>query len=470
MFETRCDRDAGGGRGPRPRRAAACPRAAQARRPRRGARQAPAGRPVVRAAPRDRRHRGRHLGRRLPARRAPPQDESAGRGGHPGGLGVRAGAGRRRPGGLHDDRDEADRRRPRPPAPAPEDLAARRGPGRGAVEGPPGRPGHPPPLPRGRRDMWTTSSPRGWPRAGSPRSRRRSRWRSRSTTPSSSSSARRPARSPGTSPCATPPPASTTAPATSTSPATPSTSPPSTTSSASRPPQLKALGDTDDLEIRKAKALGVIATQQATLDLVSLTGDNRSDDGDTSLVAPVATTPARRRHTVLYAHASLTDLLHLSATLDGTDESGAAVGRVEKLGPATVEKIRDWLGPLRPRGHPARARPELAAPPWTGTTRPRRSARSSSSATGTASSPGAPSTPAGPTRTTSSPTSPWTRAGPRARPTPTTWPASADDITAARPAAAGDTDDGADGTYEWHGPHGRSFLVTPLGTLEIHPN
>ena len=27
-----------------------------------------------------------------------------------------------------------------------------------------------------------------------------------------------------------------------------------------------------------------------------------------------------------------------------------------------------------------------------------------------------------------------------------------------------------DGTYEWHGPHGRSYLVTPLGTLEIHPN
>ena len=38
---------------------------------------------------------------------------------------------------------------------------------------------------------------------------------------------------------------------------------------------LKALGDTDDLEVRKAKALGVIATQQATLDLHTLTGDDR---------------------------------------------------------------------------------------------------------------------------------------------------------------------------------------------------
>ncbi len=27
-----------------------------------------------------------------------------------------------------------------------------------------------------------------------------------------------------------------------------------------------------------------------------------------------------------------------------------------------------------------------------------------------------------------------------------------------------------DGTYEWHGPHGRSYLVTPLGTLEIPTN
>ena len=36
--------------------------------------------------------------------------------------------------------------------------------------------------------------------------------------------------------------------------------------------QLDALGDTDDLEVRKAKALGVIASQQATLDLLTLTG------------------------------------------------------------------------------------------------------------------------------------------------------------------------------------------------------
>jgi hypothetical protein len=27
-----------------------------------------------------------------------------------------------------------------------------------------------------------------------------------------------------------------------------------------------------------------------------------------------------------------------------------------------------------------------------------------------------------------------------------------------------------DSSYEWHGPHARTYLVTPLGTLEHHPN
>ena len=43
--------------------------------------------------------------------------------------------------------------------------------------------------------------------------------------------------------------------------------------------QLKALGDTDTLDIRKAKAVGVIANRQATLDLGTLLGpDDRSRD------------------------------------------------------------------------------------------------------------------------------------------------------------------------------------------------
>ena len=47
--------------------------------------------------------------------------------------------------------------------------------------------------------------------------------------------------------------------------------------------QLKALGDTDTLEVRKAKAVGVIANRQAALDLGTLLGpDAQSPD----LLAP----------------------------------------------------------------------------------------------------------------------------------------------------------------------------------------
>ncbi len=40
---------------------------------------------------------------------------------------------------------------------------------------------------------------------------------------------------------------------------------------------LAALGDTDSLEVRKAKALGVIADHQAALDLLTLTNTGTSD-------------------------------------------------------------------------------------------------------------------------------------------------------------------------------------------------
>ena len=100
--------------------------------------------------------------------------------------------------------------------------------------------------------------------------------------------------------------------------------------------QLKALGDTDDLEIRKAKALGVLASQQATLDLVALTGDD-----DTLVIEPAATSRAPKPKTRLYLHLSLTDLLELR---DGQPVDGEVVGAVEKLGPATLDKIREWVG------------------------------------------------------------------------------------------------------------------------------
>ena len=60
--------------------------------------------------------------------------------------------------------------------------------------------------------------------------------------------------------------------------------------------QLKALGDTDTLEVRKAKAVGVIANRQAALDLGTLLGP-----GDQSLAEPAQPVPPVAK-TRLYLH------------------------------------------------------------------------------------------------------------------------------------------------------------------------
>ena len=97
--------------------------------------------------------------------------------------------------------------------------------------------------------------------------------------------------------------------------------------------QLKALGDTDTLEVRKAKAVGVIANRQAALDLGTFL-DEPSPGLPVQPVPPAAKTK-------LYLHMSLTDLLGL----DGSD--GAGFGTVEKFGPATIARIKDWAGRSR---------------------------------------------------------------------------------------------------------------------------
>ena len=82
---------------------------------------------------------------------------------------------------------------------------------------------------------------------------------------------------------------------------------------------LGRLGDTDDYETRKAKALGIIAARQGTLDLTA-----EAPDGQRVTRRPV--------QTHLYVHVSLADL--------ATHLAGApAVGEVEKLGPATLDLI-----------------------------------------------------------------------------------------------------------------------------------
>ena len=79
-------------------------------------------------------------------------------------------------------------------------------------------------------------------------------------------------------------------------PATPRTSPPSTTWSATEAKRLGRLGDTDDYETRKAKALGIIAGRQGALEL---TDETRRPHGpaagaDEALRAHL---PGRPRHT-----------------------------------------------------------------------------------------------------------------------------------------------------------------------------
>jgi hypothetical protein len=76
--------------------------------------------------------------------------------------------------------------------------------------------------------------------------------------------------------------------------------------------RLQELGDDSDLDLRKARALGVIA-----------------DSYGTGVIAPGG---AKTR---LYLHLSVGDL------------DGAGVGEVERLGPATVARIKEWVGHSR---------------------------------------------------------------------------------------------------------------------------
>jgi hypothetical protein len=127
---------------------------------------------------------------------------------------------------------------------------------------------------------------------------------------------------------------------------------------------LAALGDTDSLGARKAKALGVIADHQAQLDLFAMAGRSAAG-GDSSGAAepsgagrlsgaeatPVPVAATRRwAKTTLYLHLSLADLIAdpgAAAALGDRTDGALAVGEVEKLGPATIARIKEWVGHSR---------------------------------------------------------------------------------------------------------------------------
>ncbi|MGN6780145.1 MAG: DUF222 domain-containing protein, partial [Marmoricola sp.] len=100
--------------------------------------------------------------------------------------------------------------------------------------------------------------------------------------------------------------------------------------------QLAEQGDTSSLDIRRAKALGVIADQLMTGELDLTTSD---DQGSGAGFAAPQSASGRRSSlpATLFVHARLEDLI---AHLGGEDR----IGVVEKIGPATLALLAEWLG------------------------------------------------------------------------------------------------------------------------------
>jgi len=122
--------------------------------------------------------------------------------------------------------------------------------------------------------------------------------------------------------------------------------------------QLRALGDDSPLDLRRAHALGALAHPQHLLDLS--TGANPEQDrpehrathGDGGVGERPVLRLRNKTTTHLYVHVPLADLLTGTGTGPGTGgpggpaDPGAPVtptGRVERLGPATLDLVRDWL-------------------------------------------------------------------------------------------------------------------------------
>ena len=103
---------------------------------------------------------------------------------------------------------------------------------------------------------------------------------------------------------------------------------------------LKELGDTEDLEVRRARAVGILADPQHALDLLS------GRDG----AAP--SRGARAGAANLYVHLTPADL---AADLD----EGTGAASIEKLGAATTQLLTDWLTRFAAAGTKITLRPVL---------------------------------------------------------------------------------------------------------------
>ena len=221
---------------------------------------------------------------------------------------------------------------------------------------------------------------------------------------------------------------------------------------------LGALGDTDDLGVRKAKALGVIADAQARLDLTALV---TGADPEAQELARRQALGRRDAKVRLYLHASFADVV--TSGFDTTD----AIGSVEGIGPVTLDLVRQSAGRARVTIQPVL---HVAADDRWSVDRhdpPPRMAEQVRLRDDTCIFPWCADPPASATSTTATRSrTPATEARP-ARPHPTHLPPCADDTTAPRPQARGPTNASTPAPTSGLGPAGLTALVTPRGTVRV---
>ncbi len=102
---------------------------------------------------------------------------------------------------------------------------------------------------------------------------------------------------------------------------------------------LGLLGDSDSKDIRRSKALGILANPQLTMDLYAtaqttdLPASVEPSGNPTPFVRGVSIKVDPRPKAVLYVHMTKESL-----------DSGDGVARVEGIGPVTVDQAKRWLG------------------------------------------------------------------------------------------------------------------------------
>ncbi len=103
---------------------------------------------------------------------------------------------------------------------------------------------------------------------------------------------------------------------------------------------LSLLGDTDPKDIRRARAVGVLAQPQQALDLFATTARAAGAGGDAD-ADPQTATPAVGTSDV-DSRPPATLYIHLSE--DSFTRDGEGVARFEGIGPVTLDQVKTWLG------------------------------------------------------------------------------------------------------------------------------